>query len=63
MYDKLNRRHIFTETQSDLASSKDSFPENISDVAKYKLLGNAVTIPVARTMADFVFECLKSLDN
>ena len=33
MYDKLNRRHIFTETQSDLASSKDSFPENISEAS------------------------------
>ena len=40
-----------------------SFPENISDVAKYKLFGNAVTIPVARTMADFVFECLELLDS
>lgn len=40
-----------------------SFPESISDVAKYKLFGNAVTIPVARTMADFVFECLTFLDS
>lgn len=40
-----------------------SFPDNISDVAKYKLFGNAVTIPVARTMADFVLECLELLDN
>lgn len=38
-----------------------SFPENLRDSAKYKLFGNAVTIPVARTMADFVLECLKLL--
>lgn len=34
-----------------------SFPENLTDSAKYKLFGNAVTIPVARTMADFVLVC------
>lgn len=33
MYNKLNRRHIFTESQSDLANSKDSLPENISGVS------------------------------
>lgn len=33
MYNKLNRRHIFTEPQSDLASSKDSLPENISEAS------------------------------
>lgn len=42
---------------------KDTFslPEHMTDFAKYKLFGNAVTIPVARTMADFVLECLKLL--
>ena len=33
MYNKLNRRHIFTAPQSDLANSKDSLPENISEVS------------------------------
>ena len=42
---------------------KDTFslPEHMTDFAKYKLFGNAVTIPVARTMADFVLECLELL--
>lgn len=40
-----------------------SLPENMSDVAKYKLFGNAVTVPVAQTMAEFVLDCLDLLEG
>ena len=44
---------------------KDAFslPEHMTDTAKYKLFGNAVTIPVARTMAEFVLDCLSMLEG
>lgn len=40
-----------------------SLPDDISDVARYKLFGNAVTIPVAKTMADFVLLCLALMED
>ena len=38
-----------------------SFPEKITDCQKYKQFGNSVTIPVIKTMAEFMVECLKML--
>lgn len=38
-----------------------SFPEDISDLQKYKQLGNSVTIPVIEEMALFVLECIDML--
>lgn len=40
-----------------------SFPEGISMNQQYKQLGNSVTIPTVRHMADFLFNCLQSLEN
>lgn len=40
-----------------------AFPENISDVQKYKQFGNAVTIPLIEEMAYFVLECLSHLTD
>ncbi len=38
-----------------------SFPENMSDAQKYKQFGNAVSIPVAEAMGEFIFGCLEIL--
>ena len=38
-----------------------SFPEGVSDIQQYKQFGNSVTIPVIRTMADFMLDCFKIL--
>ncbi len=40
-----------------------SFPEAISITSQYKLFGNAVSIPVIKSMADFVYDILKDLDS
>ena len=40
-----------------------SFPKNIGDTQKYKLFGNAVTIPVIKGMAEFVYDILTELDK
>ena len=40
-----------------------SLPDDLPDIAKYKLFGNAVTIPVAREMADFVLLCMDIMDE
>ena len=37
------------------------FPEGISDCQKYKQFGNSVTIPVIKTMAEFMTECFEIL--
>lgn len=38
-----------------------SFPENISNQQRYKQFGNSVTIPVIKTMASFIYECLNTM--
>lgn len=40
-----------------------SFPDNITDAQKYKQFGNSVTIPVIKTMADFMNECFGILEQ
>lgn len=40
-----------------------SFPEGMSEAQQYKQFGNSVTIPVIRTMADFMAECLQIIDE
>lgn len=40
---------------------KFSFPDNIPDVQKYKQLGNSVTIPAVKVMAEFMVKCLAIL--
>ena len=40
-----------------------NFPDSISDMQKYKQFGNSVTIPVVKTMAEFIYDCLLVLDN
>jgi len=39
------------------------FPDNISNMQKYKQFGNSVTIPVIEMMADTMFECLEFLNE
>lgn len=38
-----------------------SFPEGMPDVQKYKQFGNSVTIPVIKTMADYLLNCINQL--
>jgi DNA (cytosine-5)-methyltransferase 1 len=38
-----------------------TFPDGISDCQKYKQFGNSVTIPVIKTMAEFMTECFDIL--
>lgn len=38
-----------------------SFPNNIPNVQKYKQLGNSVTIPAVKEMAEFMVDCLSIL--
>lgn len=40
-----------------------SFPDNLSDAAKYKQFGNAVTIPAVEVMANYMKKCLKQLEE
>lgn len=40
-----------------------SFPDDTTDGQKYKQLGNSVSIPVIRSMADFMLECFKMLEE
>lgn len=40
-----------------------SFPEGTTDGQKYKQLGNSVSIPVIKTMALFMLECFKTLEE
>lgn len=42
---------------------KFDFPEGLKDGQKYKQFGNSVTIPVIKTMADFMLECFKILEQ
>ena len=42
---------------------KFSFPEGTTDGQKYKQFGNSVSIPVIKTMADFMLQCFKTLEN
>lgn len=37
------------------------FPEKTTDAQKYKQFGNAVTIPVAETMAEFMLQCFERM--
>lgn len=39
-----------------------SFPKGIPDAQKYKQFGNSVTIPVIKTMANFILHCLDILN-
>ena len=39
-----------------------SFPPEISDVQRYKQLGNAVTVPVIYEMAQFMLRCFEAMD-
>ena len=39
-----------------------SFPEGLSDTQKYKQFGNSVTIPVIKTMAEFMIHCFYILE-
>ncbi len=38
-----------------------SFPNGISDFQQYKQFGNSVTIPVIKTMAEFMLECFQRM--
>ena len=38
-----------------------SFPDDVSDVQRYKQFGNSVTIPVIREMARFIADCINQL--
>lgn len=40
-----------------------SFPERTTDAQKYKQLGNSVSIPVIKTMAEFMLECFEVLEK
>lgn len=40
-----------------------SFPKEVSDVQRYKQLGNTVTIPVVEEMAKFILRCMKILQE
>lgn len=40
-----------------------SFPDNMSIAQQYKQFGNSVTIPVIKTMAEFILQCLKILGD
>lgn len=42
---------------------KFSFPEKLADGPRYKQFGNAVTIPAVEAMANFMKECLKTLEK
>lgn len=39
------------------------FPDEITDEQKYKQLGNSVSIPVIRTMAEFMLKCFSELEK
>ena len=39
------------------------FPEGISDCQKYKQFGNSVTIPVIKTMAEYLSRCFTVLGD
>lgn len=39
------------------------FPEGLTDGQKYKQFGNSVTIPVIKTMADFMLKCFTVLEQ
>lgn len=40
-----------------------SFPEGITKAQQYKQLGNSVTIPVIKTMAEFMLKCFSILEQ
>lgn len=40
-----------------------SFPEGTTDGQKYKQFGNSVSIPVIKTMAEFMIECFQTLER
>lgn len=40
-----------------------SFPEDTNDAQKYKQFGNSVSIPVIKTMADFMLNCFDILEQ
>lgn len=40
-----------------------SFPDSTTDGQKYKQLGNAVSIPVIRSMAEFMYKCFRMLEG
>lgn len=40
-----------------------SFPEGITKTQQYKQFGNSVTIPVIKTMAEFITKCLNMLNS
>ena len=40
-----------------------SFPEGTTDAQKYKQLGNSVSIPVIRVMAEFMLKCFQILEK
>lgn len=48
-----------------IENGKDSFsfPEGMSEAQQYKQFGNSVTIPVIRTMAEFMVKCFKILED
>ena len=40
-----------------------SFPEEISEAQQYKQFGNSVTIPVIKTMADYMLKCFDIIEK
>ena len=40
-----------------------SFPEGTTKGQQYKQLGNSVSIPVIKTMADFMLKCFEALNG
>jgi DNA (cytosine-5)-methyltransferase 1 len=47
-----------------LENGKDtfSFPDTVPELHQYRQFGNSVTIPVIKTMAEFILKCLKKMD-
>lgn len=40
-----------------------SFPDGMCDGQKYKQFGNSVSIPVIKTMADFILDCIDAMEK
>ena len=40
-----------------------SFPDGLSKQQKYKQFGNSVTIPLVKTMAQFMYDCFVILKD
>lgn len=48
---------------NDNGEDEFEFPEGISTQQQYKQFGNSVTIPLIKTMAEYIYECFGILDD